>query len=266
MTLIFEFWMDWMSIVNVEKWFITYAFTNVIDDVVKFTWNNFCDRYIEIAKLQKHDLTDKIMLYIVGTLLKLLHPVAPFTTDALYTDMWFTGSIVVSDYPKSLEIGWINTQTKLFIELISEFRNLRHEVGIKPNEKVIALVKANSAIGAMIKQYEAMFCRIVNCSSLTVYSVNQEIPVSFATKLVFDITIGVQTIEPVNTKASLAKLEEQLITERKFMGDLHNLLNSEWFVSSAPEAVVNAKRNKLEEMKNKIQQIEVEIQRLKYMG
>jgi valyl-tRNA synthetase len=74
-------------IVNVEKGFMNYSFTNVIEDVVKFTWNNFCDRYIEIAKLQKHDLTDKVMLYIVGTLLKLLHPVAPFVTDALYSDM-----------------------------------------------------------------------------------------------------------------------------------------------------------------------------------
>jgi hypothetical protein len=79
----------------------------------------------------------------------------------------------------------------------------------------------------MIKQYEAMFCRIVNCSSLTIFTVNQEIPPSYATKLVFDITIAVQTVEPVNTKANLAKLEEQLIAERKFMNDLHNLLNSE---------------------------------------
>jgi len=94
---------------------------------------------------------------------------------------------------------------------------LRNEVDIKPNEKIIALVKANSTIGTMIKQYEAMFCKIVNCSSLAIYTVNQEIPPSFATKLVFDITIGVQTIEPINTKATLAKLDEQLIIERKFM-------------------------------------------------
>jgi valyl-tRNA synthetase len=118
----------------------------------------------------------------------------------------------------------------------------------------------------MIKQYEAMFCRIVNCQELTVYGVNQEIPPSFATKLVFDITIGVQTIEPVNTKAVIAKLEDQLIIERKFITDLQSLLNSDGFVNSAPELVINAKKAKLEEVKNKVQQIEIEIQRLKYMG
>lgn len=74
-------------IVNTEKSFESYNFTTQVDDIVKFTWNNFCDWYIEIGKLQKHELTDKIMLYVIGTLLKLLHPVAPFVTQALYDDM-----------------------------------------------------------------------------------------------------------------------------------------------------------------------------------
>lgn len=74
-------------IVLTQKSYEQYVFTQSIDDSIKFTWNNFCDRYIEIAKIQRHELTDKIMLYCIGTLIKLLHPVAPFVTDALYHDM-----------------------------------------------------------------------------------------------------------------------------------------------------------------------------------
>jgi valyl-tRNA synthetase len=74
-------------IILLDKQFVAYNFTQAIDDVVKFTWNNFCDWYIEIAKIQRHEFTDKIMLYVVGSVLKLLHPVAPFVTEALYHDM-----------------------------------------------------------------------------------------------------------------------------------------------------------------------------------
>lgn len=249
-----------------DKQFATYNFTQAVDDIVKFTRNNFCDRYIEIAKIQKHELSEKIMLYIIGTLLKLLQPVAPFVTQALYSDIGFADALCVSSFPSLLGIGSMNTQTKLFIELISEFRNLKHELGIKPNEKISVLIKANTNIANMIKQYEAMFCKIVTCEELTIISVNHEIPSEYATKLVFDIAIGIKTVTPVDVKAQIAKLEEQLVTETKFVADLQSLLNSEWFLKSAPEDIRATKQAKFDEVKSKVQQIEVELQRLKYLG
>ena len=160
----------------------------------------------------------------------------------------------------------MNTQTKLFIELISEFRNLKAEAGIKANEKISALIKANTNIANMVKQYENMFCKIVTCNELIILSVNQEIPADYMVKLVFDITIGIKTVTPVDTKTQILKLEQELNQEQKFVGDLQSLLNSEGFMSSAPESIRTAKQTKLDEVKQKIQQIEIELQRLKYLG
>lgn len=250
-----------------DKLFAIYTFTQSLEDLVKFIRNNFCDWYIEIAKIQKNDLTDKILLYCIGTILKLLHPFAPFVTQAIWHDMGFVGeALCVSDYPKMLTIWSMNTQTKLFIELISEFRNLKAESWIKPNEKISALIKANTNIATMVKQYEAMFCKIVTCDNLNIISITQDVPAEYTTKLVFDITIWIKTEKPVDTKSLIADLEKQLVVENQFIGDLQSLLNSEWFMNSAPKEIKEAKQTKLNEVKSKVKQIEVEIQRLKYMG
>lgn len=253
-------------LLQTEKQFENYNLSQSVEELVKFTWNNFCDWYIEIAKTQQHALTEKVMLYIVGVLLKLLHPVAPFVTQALYHDIGFGDWLCVQSYPTKLWIGTINTQTKLFIELISEFRNLKNEIGIKSNEKITALIKANTSISNMIKQYETMFCKIVMCDELVLLPVNQDVPADFATKLVFDITIGIRTITPVDLKTQIKKLEEQLIVENNFISDLQSLLISDWFVKSAPKPIRDAKQAKLDEVKLKVQSIELELQRLKYLG
>lgn len=252
-------------IVLTQKSYEQYAFTQSIDDSIKFTWNNFCDRYIEIAKIQRHELTDKIMLYCIGTLIKLLHPVAPFVTDALYHDMWFHDALCVSPFPIPMNIGGINTQTKLFIELISEFRNLKQDSGIKPNEKITAVIKANTTISTMIRTYEDMFKKIVHADQLLLLSVNQSFPDNVLARPIFDITIGVQTIVPIDTKSQISKLEAQLHEEKVFIADLQWLLTSEWFMGSAPDHIKQAKQLKLDEVKQKVQQIEVELERLKYL-
>lgn len=165
-----------------------------------------------------------------------------------------------------MAVGTMNTQTKLFIELISEFRNLKNECGIKPNEKITALMKANTNIANMVKQYDAMFRKIVMCEELLIIPVTHELPVDYVTKIVFDVTIGIKTVQVIDIKAQIAKLQEQLIIETKFVNDMQSLLVSEGFLKSAPEAIRKAKEDKLDEVKSKIKQIELELQRLKYIG
>lgn len=257
-------WLDDI-IALTHKSYEQYAFTQSIDNTLSFVWNNFCDRYIEIAKIQKHELTDKIMLYCIGTILKLLHPVAPFVTDALYQDIGFNDALCVSSFPSKMGIWGINTQTKLFIELISEFRNLKNDIGIKPNEKITAIIKANTTIATMVRSYESMFKKIVHADWLILLSVNQSLPEDVVARPIFDITIAIQTVIPVDSKAQIAKLEESLIEEKNFISDLQWLLTSEWFMSSAPEHIKQSKQMKLDEVKQKVHQIEVELERLRYL-
>ncbi|MBP7007397.1 hypothetical protein KBB05_01370 [Patescibacteria group bacterium] len=119
-----------------------------------------------------------------------------------------------------MNIGGINTQTKLFIELISEFRNLKQDSGIKPNEKITAVIKANTTISTMIRTYEDMFKKIVHADQLLLLSVNQSFPDNVLARPIFDITIGVQTIVPIDTKSQISKLEAQLHEEKVFIADL----------------------------------------------
>lgn len=58
-----------------------------LQESIDLVWNDFCDRYIEISKREKSEMTDTVMLYALGTFLKLLHPALPFATEQLWQQM-----------------------------------------------------------------------------------------------------------------------------------------------------------------------------------
>ena len=70
---------------------------------IDLVWNDFCDRYIEIAKIEKSEMTDMVMLYALGTFFKLLHPALPFVTEKLWENGGFDGSLMISDWPIVIE-------------------------------------------------------------------------------------------------------------------------------------------------------------------
>jgi valyl-tRNA synthetase len=83
---------------SMDKFYFGEAFVNV----QKFVWNKFCDWYIEISKYDDGPFTPTVLLYSLGTIYKLLHPVIPFVTESLWQKMKFDDVLIVSPFPKQL--------------------------------------------------------------------------------------------------------------------------------------------------------------------
>lgn len=264
----FDLWIIWVlddMIQESNKSFESYQIWQYADKLVKFVWNYFCDWYIEICKIEKSSMSDQVLLYTVGTVLKLLHPYTPYITEQIRHSMWFEGILAVSAYPDISWLGWLSTQTRLFLDIISEFRDIKKELDYNPAEKINVVIKWNTNILNMISRYEEIFKRLIHVNDILLLpSISTQSLDEYQTRIIFDMTVGIKWHKVVDVKEQIIHLTAEIEKEAKFLNDLQTLLTSEWFLSSAPEQVVASKQAKFDEIKTKIKGIETELERLKF--
>ena len=75
------------TIVQVNKYQEKFMLGEALQESIELVWNDFCDRYIEIVKIIKSDISDVVMLYALGTFYKLLHPALPFVSERLWQNV-----------------------------------------------------------------------------------------------------------------------------------------------------------------------------------
>ena len=248
-----------------HKAFWSYQIWQYADKLVKFVWNYFCDWYIEICKIEKSSMSDQVLLYTVGTVAKLLHPYAPYITEQIRISMWFDGILTTSAYPDMSWLGWLSTQTRLFLDIISEFRDIKKELDYNPTEKIDIVIKWNTNILNMIWRYEDIFKKLIYVNNILLLpSISNQSLDEYQTRVIFDMTVGIKWHKVIDVKEQISLLTVDIEKEKKFLNDLQTLLTSEWFLSSAPEQVVTTKRAKFDEIKTKIKTMETELERLKF--
>ena len=148
---------DYINLSKADKWILTlknnlikdvtknmasYDFHNVGNMLYKFIWEDFCDNYIELSKANMNDTTKSVLLDVLTTILKLLHPFMPYVTEEIYSMLPFkdSESIVISTYPKYDSETIFNEEaeeiSKVIVDL-REIRNLKATNNIKKDDLVM---------------------------------------------------------------------------------------------------------------------------------
>ena len=128
---------------TVKKFMDKYQFNNVGSAIYDFTWNYFCDYYIEMAKYSINDITTKSVLCSILTgILKVLHPFMPYVTEEIYQMLPVkeSESIMISEYPKYQSKYVFELDSKVVddqVEFIKNFRNVKAENNITKDMKVM---------------------------------------------------------------------------------------------------------------------------------
>lgn len=250
-------------VVDSQKSMDKFMIWEFAQNIIKTTWHEFCDWYIEISKLEKSVYTDKVLLYSIWTLLKLLHPYVPFITEKLWKSLNFDGYLVVSDYPELLSMEWKDSKLMLFIDLIGEFRNLRQNSWLKPHEKCEVYIQSNNRFLDFAKWYETLLKTLVNTHWVSYVNDDKEFWSDFVSSVIIDVKIWIRWEKTINWEDKIKQLQNQLESEKQFLQNIRNLLASPWFMDKAPENVVEEKTKKMEEVKLKILKIETEINKIK---
>jgi valyl-tRNA synthetase len=234
-----------------------------------FLWGEFCDWYIEMAKLRFRDGKGErgeispmpVLAHVLETSLRLLHPFMPFITEEIwqnlkgYLDYDMAESIMVSPYPttavgdgdsrEGLEIdAEAEKQMAVVIDIVRAIRNARAEFRVEPSRWIEAFVVAEQTRPAIETQAQAIET-LARVRPLTIIG-NEAVRPDKAKTLVLD---GAEVILPmagmVDLEAERARLQKEIDGNQAEIARIEARLKDESFLSKAPADVVEREREKL---------------------
>ncbi len=245
-----------------DKWIITkfekalhetkrfmdkYEFNNASASIYEFTWNYFCDYYIEMAKYSiEEESTKSTLCFILTGILKLLQPFMPYVTDEIYSMLPVKDAedIIVSSYPKYDKNMIFETEEDAVddaIEFIKKFRNIKAENNITKEAKVMFdTTDDNDLIVKMLKLDENLVKEPLGIKAYKVFSRTVKATIFF---------------EKVETEADKIAKEAQINMLKSSIERREKLLSNENYVNKAPTKIVEMDKQKLEEEKKKLEEL-----------
>lgn len=230
-----------------KKFMDKYQFNNAASCIYDFTWNYFCDNYIEMAKysLDKEE-TKSTLCFILSGILKLLQPFMPYVTDEIYSMLPVKESIdiMVAPYPiydKKLIFEEEETAVDDSVEFIKSFRNVKAENNITKDMKVMFDTSDdNDLIVKMLKLEDHLVEEALGIKAYKVFSNRVRATIFF---------------EKQETEEDKALKEAQIKTLTDSISRREKLLSNENYVNKAPKNIVDMDRQKLEEEKKKLEEL-----------
>ncbi|MFJ6208213.1 valine--tRNA ligase [Lysinibacillus sp. NPDC092081] len=253
-----------------------YEFGEVGRELYNFIWDDFCSWYIEMAKLPLYGddeaakkTTRSILAYVLDQTMRLLHPFMPFITEEIWQHLPHEGeSITVAAWPTvrtDLHFAEEADNMKLLMDIIRSVRNIRAEVNTPMSKKVPLYISAKDAATVTVleanKAYLEKFC---NPETLTIGE-SLEAPGQSMTAVVTGAELFLPLVGLINLEEEMARLEKELEKWAKEVKLVTGKLSNEKFVSKAPEALVNAEREKLADYESKHAVVLKRLEELKNM-
>ena len=253
---------------NIEKYDLGVASQKIYD----FIWNEFCDWYIEIVKLRLYDKENKtrksaqyVLNKVLCDALKLLHPIMPFITEEIYTKLYNEDeSIMISNWPKYEEkYNFKDEEQKIekIKEIIIGIRNIRNNMNVHPSKKS-KLVFVTEEYKNVIEDSKNFLEKLGFANEIIVQN-NKDGIDSNAISILLD---GIETYIPFEELVDLEAEKQRLQEEKqKLMYEVERcekMLSNSGFVNKAPEAKVNAEKEKLEKYKAMLENTEERLKKL----
>jgi valyl-tRNA synthetase len=248
---------------DVAKGFEDYRFDNIAASIYKFVWDEYCDWYLEVAKVQiqhgtpgQQKATRHTLLRVLETVLRLAHPVIPFVTEALWQSVAplagkvaeadvANASIMIQPYPEA-KLELIDAAAEEWMvqlkALVDATRNLRGEMQLSPALRAPLIIEAiDSADQQRLQSFAQTLQALGKLSEVTIVDALPESPAPVSvvgnTKLMLQVEIDVQAERERMTKEVL-RIEGEI-------AKVNGKLGNESFVARAPAAVVAQEQERL---------------------
>ncbi|MCL2804480.1 MAG: valine--tRNA ligase [Treponema sp.] len=253
---------------SMREAFLSYRYNDAAQTSYEFFWNDFCDWYVEATKLSMKgtDEDDKdraatVLLDVLTTSLKLLHPLLPFLTEELYQKLPHTHALLIdSQYPCYDEKLYSPTEEKNFSflqSLVSMIRTMRSECGITADKKLRVLVRPGKEQETPITENRELIKLLAGIGDLSIEAAGDtkrpEGSIGMAgSGFEAFVFIG----EAVELSALKKKFTNDLEKDRKYIETLRVKLANEQFVKNAPALLVEEQKTKLDETLKRTEKFE----------
>lgn len=229
-----------------------FALSQAGDELRDFTWSDFADWYIEVAKGQLKDdalraSTERVLLYVAQTLLKLWHPFMPFVTQRLWQEVDAQAPLMVEPWPLSPNIDEEKGFARIK-EAVVAIRAVRAAYRVPPSAAIRVTIVSKD--GDFWKDAEPMVRTLVSLGTYTVSRVaksgNQRVVVR-----VEGADVYVHLEGAIDVEAEAARLSADLQQVEEYVKRVEKKLADKAFTKGAPPSVVEAERQKLEDARAK---------------
>jgi valyl-tRNA synthetase len=280
---------DQDSLDNYDKWILSkldttlekvnmhysnYQFNEAIKVIYDFTWNEFCNWYIEIAKIKfnSSNQLEKNNAFLVARdilkkILLILHPISPFITEEIWSYLKNEDDkdIIVSSWPKMGAEGFPYNEERVtsLKEIVVAIRTIRSELNVAPTKKIDALISIkNSSDKSLFDDLKSMIMSLTNLESLNI-EMNLDKPDQSAVGICKSCVVYVPLGDLVNPEEEILKLNKRLQEIDGFIKGIETKLNNKAFTDKAPEKIVNHEKSKLDDFIIEREKIIANIEMLK---
>ena len=240
--------------------------------IYDFIWDSYCDWYIELTKPRLNgddenakENAQRVLLYVLTEILKLLHPFMPFITEEIWQALPHEGeALMIADYPKydeKLHFPVDEVNFEMVMDAIKAVRARRSEMNVPPSRKSHLIIVTDKA--KAFTDGEKFICKLAYASAISVTSELPETTDGMVSVITDNARMFMPMAELVDLEKEKARMEKELANARKQLDGQIAKLSNEKFVSRAPEAVVNAEREKKAKLEALIENLEESLKNLK---
>ncbi|HEZ6733082.1 TPA: valine--tRNA ligase [Neisseria meningitidis] len=260
------------TIEQVTQAYETYRFDLAAETLYSFVWNDYCDWYLELAKVQlqtgcasRQRATRHTLLRVLEAALRLLHPIIPFITEELWQtvapmcDAKTADSIMLARFPEADGGDIVQTafgQMTVLQDLIGAVRNLRGEMGIQPNVKAPLFVESADDLADYLK-YLPMMTRLTEAQQVATLPESEDAPVAVCNGVRLMLKVE---IDKATETARLSKEAEKL---QKALDKLNAKLSKPGYTEKAPAHLVEKDKADLAELEDKMAKVQTQLSKLK---
>ena len=256
----------------VAEAFETYRFDLAAQTLYEFVWNEYCDWYIELAKVQiqtgcptTQRTTRRTLVRVLETILRLLHPIMPFITEELWqvvaplANAKTADSIMLAAYPQADKEQIVQTafdKMAALKDLVEEVRKLRGEMGIAPNVKAPLFVEGSAELEGLLK-YLPSLTRLTEAKLVDSLPEAEDAPVAVCNgaRLMLKVEI--------DKAAETARLSKEAEKLQKALDKLNAKLSKPGYTEKAPAHLVEKDKADLAELEDKMSKVQTQLAKLK---
>ena len=240
--------------------------------IYDFIWDSYCDWYIELTKPRLNGDDEKakenaqrVLLYVLTEILKLLHPFMPFITEEIWQALPHEGeALMIAEYPKydeKLHFPVDEVNFEMVMDAIKAVRARRSEMNVPPSRKSHLIIVTDKA--KAFTDGEKFICKLAYASEISVIAELPETTDGMVSVITDNARMFMPMAELVDLEKEKARMEKELANARKQLDGQIAKLSNEKFVSRAPEAVVNTEREKKAKLEALIENLEESLKNLK---
>ncbi len=255
-----------------------YKFNEASNVLYQFIWHEFCDWYLELAKLylyqegdeKRQKLTKQTLSEVLDAVLRLLHPFMPFITEEIWQQLpqrRGSESVMIAEFPKPDE-GYddesVANEMGLIIEVTNGLRNIRGEMNLPPGERITALFRTkNGGVEKRLRENQSFIQSLALVEAFE-FGRNLEKPLYSAFVAVRGVEIFVP-MERSRMEEEARRLQKEIAKIDKESTFVLKKLSNEQFLSKAPSEIVEEVKGKAMEFRSQREKLEESLNKIKEM-